>query len=99
MAFAEYVEKLRQVYSSHLAAFATTPNLKITTITVSFRDASNVERWVTVMATQAPSRPIAVGDSVDVWFDAAAPGDINRIVVEHDNGASRIAPGTPSKSR
>lgn len=78
-----------------LAAFAATPNLKIATITVSFRDASNVERWVTAMATQAPSRPIAVGDSVDVWFDAAAPGDISRIVVEHDNGVSRIAPGRP----
>ncbi|MFC5742948.1 hypothetical protein [Dyella tabacisoli] len=82
-----------------LAAFATTPNLKIATITVSFRDASNVERWVTTMATQAPSRPIAVGDRVDVWFDATAPGDINRIVVEHDNGASRIAPGNPSKPK
>ncbi|MGO4700771.1 hypothetical protein [Dyella sp. 2RAB6] len=80
-----------------LAAFASTPNLKITTVTVSFRDASNVERWVRVPATQAPGRPIAVGDSVDVWFDAAAPGDIGRIVVAHDNGASRIAPGMPSK--
>ena len=76
---------------------AATPNLKITPITVLFRDADGVERWVTVMATQAPSRPIAVGDSVDVWFDAAAPGDIGRIVVEHDNGASRIVPGRPSK--
>ncbi|WP_266158008.1 hypothetical protein [Dyella silvatica] len=82
-----------------LAEFAATPNLKITTITVSFRDASNVERWITPRATQAPSRPIAVGDSVDVWFDAAAPGDINRIVVEHDNGASRIALSRPLKPR
>jgi hypothetical protein len=81
-----------------LAAFAVTPNLKITTVTVSFRDASGVERWVTAMATQAPARPIAVGDSVDVWFDAAAPGDISRIVVEHDNGASRIAPSRPIKA-
>jgi hypothetical protein len=81
-----------------LAAFAATPNLKITKITVSFRDTGNVGHWVTVMATQAPSRPIAVGDSVDVWFDAAAPGDINRIVVKHDNGASCIAPGRPSRS-
>ena len=48
------------------------------------------------MATQSPSRPIAVGDSVDLWFDAAAPGDIRRILVEHDNGASRIAPVSPS---
>lgn len=80
-----------------LAAFAATPNLKITMITVSFRDTGHVERWVTVMATQAPGRPIAVGDSVNLWFDAAAPSDINRIVVEHDNGASRITPGRPSR--
>jgi hypothetical protein len=79
-----------------LAAFAATPNLKITPLTVSFKDADRVERWVTVMATQAPNRPIAVGDSVDVWFDAGAPGDISRILVEHDNGASRVAPGRPS---
>jgi len=80
-----------------LAAFAATPNLKITRITVSFRDASGVERWVAAMATQAPGRPIMVGDSVDVWFDAAAPGDISRIVVEYDNGASRITTGRPLK--
>lgn len=78
-----------------LAAFAATPNLKITTITVSFRDPSGGERWVRAVATQAPGRPIVVGDSVDVWFDPAAPGDVNRIVVEHDNGASRVVPGKP----
>lgn len=81
-----------------LAAFAATPNLKITTITVSFRDADNVERWVTAMATQAPGRPISVGDSVNLWFDAAAPDDIHRIVIEHDNGASRIIPSRPSRA-
>lgn len=80
-----------------LAAFAATPNLKIARITVSFRDTSGAERWITAMATQAPGRPIAVGDSVDVWFDAAAPGDISRIVVAHDNGASRISTERPSK--
>jgi hypothetical protein len=81
-----------------LAAFIASPNPKITTITVSFRDASKVERWVTAMAIQAPSRPIVVGDRVDVRFDAAAPGNISRIVVEHDNGASRIVPNIPPRS-
>ncbi len=85
-----------RVTDDGLAVFAATPNLKIATVTVSFEDAGSVSRWVTVTATQAPVRPIAVGDSVDLWFDAAAPDDISRIVVEHDNGASRIAPGRPS---
>ena len=87
---------LGTVTDDGLAAFGAPPNLKITTITVAFRDTSNAQRWISVMATQSPSRPIAVGDSVDLWFDAAAPGDIRRILVEHDNGASRIAPVSPS---
>lgn len=76
-----------------LAAFPDTPNLKLATLTVSFRDASGVERWVTVTATQSPTQPIRVGDAVDVWFDQSSPGDTSRIVVAHDNGASRVVVG------
>lgn len=76
-----------------LAEFGDTPNPKVAKLVVSFRDTSGVQRWVTVMALQAPTRAIAVGDRVDLWFDQAAPGDVKRIVVEHDNGASRIVPG------
>lgn len=81
-----------------LAEFPDTPNLKLATITVSFRDHSGVERWVRVLATQSPGHPIAVNDTVDVWFDPSSPGDISRIIVEHDNGASRISHGKPITS-
>ena len=73
-----------------LAGFATTPEPKLATITVAFRDTDDVERWVTATAIQAPVQPIAAGDQVDVWFDAQTPGDTSRILVQHDNGASRI---------
>lgn len=76
-----------------LAEFYATPNLKLATITVTFRDHSGTDRWVTVPATQSPGRPISVGDAVDLWFDPSAPGDSSRIVVEHDNGLSRVIPG------
>lgn len=76
-----------------LAEFPDTPNVKLATITVSFRDHSGTARWVTVPAAQSPGRPIAVGDEVDLWFDPSVPGDASRIVVEHDNGSSRIIPG------
>lgn len=55
--------------------------------------ASAIQRWVSVPATQVPGRPISVGDEVDLWFDPGSPGDARRIVVAHDNGASRLAPG------
>lgn len=81
-----------------LAEFADTPNVKLATITVTFRDLSGVQRWVSVMAVQTPGRLIEVGHTVDVWFDHTAPDNVSRIRVEHDNGVSRIAPGTPIKS-
>lgn len=76
-----------------LAEFGQTPNLKVAAITVSFPDYTGATRWVTVSALQSPARPISVGQQVDVWFDASAPGNTAKIVVEHDNGASRIIPG------
>lgn len=76
-----------------LAPFAVSPNIKLATVTVSFRDYSGATRWVTAPAIQSPSHLIAVGDQVDVWFDSADPGNISKILVRHDNGASRIAPG------
>lgn len=93
-------ERLRQgfrvsatVTDDGLAEFPDTPNVKLATITVSFRDHSGTTRWVTVPAAQTPGRPIAVGDKVDLWFDPSDPGNASRIVVEHDNGASRVIPG------
>lgn len=82
-----------RVTDDGLAAFAATPNVKLATLTVTFRDHVGADRWVTVQAAQSPDRPIAVDDQVDVWFDPSAPGDVARILVERDNGVSRILPG------
>lgn len=76
-----------------LAEFATTPNRKLATLTVSFPDHLGNERWVRVSAVQAPGTPLAVGDRVDVWFDPAHPDDLSRILVEGGNGESVVVPG------
>lgn len=83
-----------------LAEFPSTPNVKLATLTVSFVDSAGAERWISPRALQDPSRPITVGQQVDVWFDPAAPGETDRILAEHDNGASRLLgaldrPGAP----
>lgn len=80
-----------------LAEFPDTPNLKLATLAVTFRDLSGVQRWVSVQAAQAPGRPVEVGQLVDVWFDSAAPDDLSKIVVDHDNGASRIVQVRPER--
>lgn len=82
-----------------LAAFGHTPNQKLATITVTYRDLSGLHRWVQVIAAQSPARPIAVGHTVDVWFDHTAPDDVRRIRLAHDNGASRIVTGKPTTRR
>lgn len=76
-----------------LAVFEATPNQKVATLTVSFPDFAGHTRWVTVMALQTPGSLIAAGQKVDVWFDASDPGNVTKIVVAHDNGASRIIGG------
>ncbi|MFI5428330.1 hypothetical protein [Aeromicrobium sp. UC242_57] len=85
-----------QVTDDGLAVFADSPTIKLATITITFRDLQGVQRWVTSLAVQSLSRPIQVGDDVEVWFDGADPGNLKRIVVEHDNGVSRLAPGKVS---
>lgn len=82
-----------------LAAFGHTPNQKLATITVTYRDLSGLHRWVQVIAAQSPARPIEVGHTVDVWFDHTAPDDVRRIRLAHDNGASRIVTGKPTTRR
>lgn len=82
-----------QVTDDGLAVFGDTPNIKLATIAITFRDLQGSQRWVTSMSVQSPSNPIKVGDSVDVWFDASDPGNVKRIVVAHDNGVSRLTPG------
>ena len=84
---------LGTVTDDGLAPFARTPTIKLTTITVSFHDGGGTERWVSVAAAQDPARPISVGSQVELWFDNAAPADVERIAVVYDNGASRIVPG------
>lgn len=77
-----------------LAAFAPSPNPKIATLTVMFHDNAGAQRWVQTGALQAPGRPLGVGETAALWFDPARPDDVSRILIEADNGASRIIPGT-----
>lgn len=77
-----------------LAAFAPSPNPKIATLTVMFYDNAGAQRWVRTGALQAPGRPLGVGEMATLWFDPAHPDDVSRILIEADNGASRIIPGT-----
>lgn len=78
------------VVDNGLSDFPVTPNTKLATITVEFVDNTGVQRWLTPKAYQVPAKPIDVGDVVNVSFDPAEPGDISRIVVEFDNGVSRV---------
>lgn len=73
-----------------LAEFPDSPNPKLVSVVVKFRDLQGTDRWVTRRATQVPGGLITVGTEVDVWFDPADPGEVRKIHVEHDNGISRI---------
>ncbi|WP_433653931.1 hypothetical protein ACQPW1_25080 [Nocardia sp. CA-128927] len=84
------VRTLGVVTSSGLEDFAATPNPKVARLTVEFTDNAGTRRWLTPTAYQVPGKPIDVDDEVVVWFDPERPGDIGRIVVEFDNGVSRI---------
>ncbi|RJO70676.1 hypothetical protein D5S18_26060 [Nocardia panacis] len=78
------------VISTGLEGFPATPNPKVVRLSVAFTDRAGTRRWLTPTALQVPAHPIAVDDEVAVWFDPEHPGDIARIVVEFDNGSSRI---------
>lgn len=78
------------VTSTGLQEFAATPNPKVARLAVEFTDNAGTRRWLTPTAFQVPANPIDIDDEVVVWFDPEEPGDIARIVVEFDNGVSRI---------
>lgn len=78
------------VTSTGLEDFPATPNPKIAQLTVVFTDNVGTRRWLTPTAFQVPGKPIDIDDEVVVWFDPDDPGAIGRIVVEFDNGVSRI---------
>ncbi|WP_405494326.1 hypothetical protein [Nocardia sp. NBC_00511] len=78
------------VTSTGLQDFPATPNPKVATLTVVFTDHVGTRRWLTPTALQVPANPIGMDDEVVVWFDPEDPGDVGRIVVEFDNGVSRI---------
>ncbi|MFT4126169.1 MAG: hypothetical protein QM662_08055 [Gordonia sp. (in: high G+C Gram-positive bacteria)] len=78
-----------------LAEFRPGPNPKLARLTVMFVDDHGQERWVRPLARQLEHRPLAAGDEVDVWYDESDPANLRRIVVEADNGTSRIVPTTP----
>ncbi|MEU7144144.1 hypothetical protein ABZ942_32185 [Nocardia sp. NPDC046473] len=59
-------------------------------LTVVFTDNVGTQRWLTPTAFQVPGKPNGIDDEVVVRFDPEDPGDIARIVVEVDNGVSRI---------
>lgn len=75
-----------------LAEFPDSPNPKIATLTIRFRDDLGTERWITRRAVQVPGALIAAGTEVDVWFDPQDPADEHRILARHDNGTSRLIP-------
>ncbi|MEV6559840.1 hypothetical protein AB0M22_29255 [Nocardia sp. NPDC051756] len=87
---ARSVRTLGVVTSTGLQEFPATPNPKMARLTVEFTDDAGTRRWLTPSAFQVPGNPIDIDDEVVVWFDPEDPGDIARIVVEFDNGVSRI---------
>ncbi|WP_223691327.1 hypothetical protein [Leifsonia poae] len=54
----------------------------LTTVTFGFTDLQGVQRWVQRMMTIHISAPVENGQQTRLWYDAGAPGDDKRIVVE-----------------
>jgi hypothetical protein len=54
----------------------------LTTVTFTFTDAQDVQRWVQRTMVIHAADPVLNGRETRLWYDPAAPGDERRIVVE-----------------